>query len=401
LILLLSPSLLLADLIVIKNGDRFFGKIQNKHFALYSTYGQIVIQYDFLKSISFDENKTAFATFISINNDRFSGTVLNDEFHILLENGDQKSIAKNNVKRLRIDTPGPSYKITTAIFTMENNDKFSGKLLNKDFKVNADYMVKLIPTDAINRIEFLSGEQDNVKVLLNNGDLIRGDMYDEQFDVLPEVIGQLALGKPALRSIQLNAPKMVLKEYHSLPAADRDSDGDGVPDDVDKCPDSPWGFEVDADGCSKDPNLAKGGNPFDQDQDGVLNDMDKCPNTPMGVPVDERGCSKLKAVFFEFDRHELQERYHSSLEVVAATLKANPSMSIQIQGHTDNVGSPEYNMNLSEKRAREVKWFIVNKGIDESRITTIGFGDNKNQTTNDTAEGRAQNRRAEIVVQKP
>jgi OOP family OmpA-OmpF porin len=219
--------------------------------------------------------------------------------------------------------------------------------------------------------------------------------------VLPEVIGQLALGKPGLRSIQLNAPKMVLKEYHSLPAADRDSDGDGVPDDVDKCPNSPWGFEVDADGCSKDPNLAKGGNPFDQDQDGVLNDMDKCPNTPIGVPVDERGCSKLKAVFFEFDRHELQARYHSSLENVVATLKANSSMSIQIQGHTDNVGSPEYNMNLSEKRAREVKWFIVNKGIDESRITTIGFGATKNQTTNDTAAGRAQNRRAEIVVQKP
>ena len=94
LILLLSPSLLLADLIVIKNGDRFFGKIQNKHFALYSAYGQIVIQYDFLKSISFDENKTAYASFTSINNDRFSGTVLNDKFHIILENGEQKSIAK-------------------------------------------------------------------------------------------------------------------------------------------------------------------------------------------------------------------------------------------------------------------------------------------------------------------
>jgi OOP family OmpA-OmpF porin len=225
-------------------------------------------------------------------------------------------------------------------------------------------------------------------------------MYDEQFDVLPEVIGQLALGKPGLRSIQLNAPKMVLKEYHSLPAADRDSDGDGVPDDVDKCPNSPWGFEVDEDGCSKDPNLAKGGNPFDQDQDGVLDDADQCPNTPGGVPVNEHGCSKLRPVFFEFDRHDLQAKYHSNLDIVAATLKADPSMSIQIQGHTDNVGSPEYNMDLSEKRAREVKWFIVNKGIDESRITTIGYGATKNQTTNDTAEGRAQNRRAEIVVLK-
>ena len=116
----------------------------------------------------------------------------------------------------------------------------------------------------------MSDDPSNVKILLSNGDLIKGDMYDEQFDVLPEVIGQLALGKPALRSIQLNAPKMVLKEYHSLPESDRDSDGDGVADDADKCPNSPWGFEVNEDGCSKDRNLAKGGNPFDQDRDGVL-----------------------------------------------------------------------------------------------------------------------------------
>jgi hypothetical protein len=160
LFLLLSPGLLLADLIVIKNDDRFFGEIQNKHFALYSTYGQIVIQNDFLRSIVFDENKPGQATFISINNDRFSGNFLNTEFQIILENGERKSIRKNNIKRLRIDTPGPSYQITTGVFTMANNDKFSGKLLNEDFKVNADYMVKLIPANSINRIESGYGRPD-------------------------------------------------------------------------------------------------------------------------------------------------------------------------------------------------------------------------------------------------
>jgi OOP family OmpA-OmpF porin len=246
----------------------------------------------------------------------------------------------------------------------------------------------------------MPADAGKVKILLNNGDLIRGDMYDAQFDVLPEVIGELALGKPGLRSIQLNAPKMVLREFHTLPESDRDSDGDGVPDNVDKCPNSPWGYEVDVNGCSKNPNLSKGGNPFDQDRDGVLDDMDKCPNTPVGVPVNEHGCSLFKPVYFEFDRHELQKKYHANLETVASMLKDNPSLTIQAQGHTDNVGPPEYNLNLSEKRAREVKWFIVNKGIDESRISTIGFGATKNKTTNDTEEGRAQNRRAEIVVLK-
>ena len=400
LILLLSPGLLLADLIVIKNGDRLFGKIQDSHFALYTTYGQIVLPHGFLKSISFDENKPGQATFISINNDRFSGSVLNGKFHIGLENGEQKSIAKSNVKRLRIDTQGPSYKIMTGIFTMDNNDKFSGKLLNLDFKVNADYMVKLIECDTINRIEFLHDQPGDVKILLNNGDLISGDMYDQGFEVLPEVFGRLTLGKPRLRSIQLNAPKMVLKEFQSLPDSDRDSDGDGVPDSADKCPNSPWGFEVNEDGCSKDPDLAKGGNPYDQDQDGVLNDMDKCPHTPRGVAVNEHGCSQLKPVFFEFDKYILQAKYHRDLDTVVTTLKANPSFTIQIQGHTDNIGTPEYNMSLSEKRAREVKWYIVNKGIDESRITTTGYGATKNKASNKTPEGRAQNRRAEIVVLK-
>ena len=372
LILLLSPCLLPADLIVIKNGDRFFGKIQNRHFALDSTNGQIVFQNDFLKSISFDADKPGHATFISINNDRFSGSVLNEEFDIVLENGESKSIGKSHVERLRIDTQGPSYKIITGIFTMDNNDKFSGKLLNPEFKINADYMLKLITSDAVNRIEFLHGEPNDVKILLSNGDLIRGALDNEEFEVLPEAIGRFTLGKQGLRSIQLNAPKMVLKEFHSLPESDRDSDGDGVADNADKCPNSPWGFEVDEDGCSKDPNLTMSAGPFEGS----------------------------KQVFFEFDRYNLQDRYHSNLDNIVSALKAMPSMNIQLQGHTDNIGTPDYNMSLSVKRAREVKGYIINKGIDESRVTTIGYGATRNKATNDTVDGRAQNRRVEIVVLK-
>lgn len=372
LILLLSPSLLPADLIVIKTGDRFFGKIQNRHFALDSSNGQIVFQNDFLKTISFDANNPGRATFISINNDRFSGSVLNDKFDIVLENGELKSIKKSHVERLRIDTRGPSHKIITGIFSMENNDKFSGKLLNPELKINADYMLKLIKSDAINRIEFLHGEPNDVKILLSNGNLIRGDLYNEEFEVLPEVIGRFTLGKQGLRSIQLNAPKMVLKEFHSLPESDRDSDGDGVADDADKCPNSPWGSEIDQNGCPKDTNLAMGTGPLKR-------------STP---------------VFFEFDKYNLQARYHSHLDNIVSTLKAIPSMNIQIQGHTDNIGTPEYNMSLSEKRAREVKRYIINKSIDESRITTIGYGATKNNATNATPDGRAQNRRVEIVVLK-
>ncbi len=400
MILFFYTAPLSADLIVMKNGDKLFGKIQNKHFALYSPYGQIVCGYDFLKKITFDENKPAHGSFQSINNDRFSGFILVDGYHIILETGEEKSISKNNIQRIRIDRPGPSYKISTVVFTMQNNDKFSGKMLTADFKVKAGHMVRLIRGDAINRIEIPAAGHNNARILLNNGDLISGELQVEQIDVASDSIGPITIGKSAISSIQFNADKMVLSQYYNLPESDRDSDGDGIADDKDKCPGSSWGFEVDENGCSKDPNLTKGGNPFDQDSDGVLNDLDQCPNTPQGVPVDLHGCSAIKPVFFEFDKYDLQRKFYADLDIVVFMLKKNPSMNIQIQGHTDNVGSPEYNMELSEKRAKAIKSYLTNKGIDAQRISIIGYGDTKNEAPNNTPSGRAQNRRAVIVVLK-
>lgn len=399
-IILLYTTLSSADLIVMKNGDKLFGKIQNKHFALFSPYGQIVCGYDFLKSITFDDKNSAQGSLQTINNDLFSGTILMGKFNIILEDGEQRSISRKNIKRIRIDTRGPSHSISTGIITMLNKDKFSAKVITADFKIKTDYMVKLIQRDSINRVELFPNGRDNVKILLNNGDLIKGELLVEQIDVAPDTIGELTLGKSTIYSIQLNAAKMVLKEYHALPASDRDSDGDGIPDDRDNCPNSPWGFAVDQNGCSTDPNLAKGGNPFDSDHDGVSNDIDQCPDTPQGVPVDSRGCSLIRPVFFEFDKYDLRHKFYSELDYLVSMLTKNVAMKIQIQGHTDNVGPPEYNKDLSERRASEVKLYLTNKGIDPARISIIGYGSTRNKADNNTASGREQNRRAEIVIVK-
>lgn len=394
---ILSESLY-ADLIVMNNGDKLFGKIQNQNFALYSPYGQIVIRYDFLKTISFDERKPAHASFQSINNDIFSGIVLVDAFQILLDNGRRKSISRNNIRRLRIDTRGPSYKITTVIFTMGNNDKFSGHLLTKDIKIKSGYMVRLLQSETITRIELASDGPGTTNVLMDNGDIISGELMLEQFQVAPDVIGQLTISKSKLSAIQFNAHKMVLNEYSKLSLSDTDEDGDGITDNVDQCLNSPWGYEVDQNGCSKDPDLAKGGNPFDRDNDGIFDDMDQCPDTPGGLIVDSRGCSAIKPVLFEFDTYNLQRKFYSNLKLVISMLNKNPSMKIQIQGHTDNIGSLEYNMDLSEKRAGVVKRYLIDKGIDAARISTIGYGYTQNIASNNSVSGRAQNRRAEIVL---
>ena len=78
-------------------------------------------------------------------------------------------------------------------------------------------------------------------------------------------------------------------------------------------------------------------------------------------------------------------------------LKKNPNLKVEIDGHADSTGAPEYNMALSEKRAQAVKDFFVTRGVDPDRLTTKGFGITKPAASNDTREGRAKNRRVELT----
>jgi OmpA-OmpF porin, OOP family len=176
-----------------------------------------------------------------------------------------------------------------------------------------------------------------------------------------------------------------------------DSDGDGVPDDRDLCPGTPAGVSVDARGC-----------PADSDGDGVPDYLDKCPNTAAGVTVDKDGCPvdaagpnrTFENVNFAFDRAELTDYARGILDSASQVINELSgqygSLKVQIDGHTDSVGSPGYNVALSERRANAVKQYLIRKGVDAKRIETQGFGLTKPIATNDTDAGRALNRRAEV-----
>jgi len=168
-------------------------------------------------------------------------------------------------------------------------------------------------------------------------------------------------------------------------AMEVDSDGDGVPDDRDKCPGTPKGVKVDAVGC-----------PLDTDKDGVYDYLDKCPGTPLGATVDARGCWVLKGVHFDTDKSDIKPMYYGLLDDVVAILKRNPGLRVEVQGHTDNVGSAEYNQDLSAKRAQAVMEYLAGKGIDSSRLSYEGYGLTMPSATNDTPEGRSMNRRVEL-----
>ncbi|MCF6154614.1 MAG: VWA domain-containing protein [wastewater metagenome] len=135
----------------------------------------------------------------------------------------------------------------------------------------------------------------------------------------------------------------------------------------------------------------------DSDGDGVYDKDDECPDTPKGAIVDSRGCWVVKGVTFDYKKWDIKEEFDSNLSNIVDVLQKNPDMHIRIEGHTDNIGSMEYNIDLSQKRAQAVKNYLVGKGIHESRVSTVGFGYKKPIAPNDTEEGRSLNRRAEIV----
>ncbi len=142
--------------------------------------------------------------------------------------------------------------------------------------------------------------------------------------------------------------------------------------------------------------------PNDDDRDGVENMIDKCPNTPNGEMVSKSdGCPvqeviDLRGVNFDFDKCTLRSDAVAILNNAVDVLKSN-EITVSVEGHTDSVGSDAYNQKLSECRANVVKTYLGNNGVGSKVSGSKGWGESKPIATNDTDEGRAQNRRTELV----
>jgi OOP family OmpA-OmpF porin len=127
-----------------------------------------------------------------------------------------------------------------------------------------------------------------------------------------------------------------------------------------------------------------------------------CPNwhtDPIAAELKKTGRVRLYGINFDSDSDVLRAESKSVLDQVAATLKKDPALKITIEGHTDATSTPQHNQQLSEKRAVSVKTYLVGAGIDAARLATAGFGSTKPVATNESAIGRAENRRVELVKQ--
>lgn len=172
----------------------------------------------------------------------------------------------------------------------------------------------------------------------------------------------------------------------------RDSDRDGVADADDQCPRTAAGVKVDASGCE-----------LDSDGDKVVDSKDNCPNTARGVRVDVRGCEiksiiQLPGVNFETNSDRLLGGAEQVLNDAAATLRQNPDLVVEVAGHTDSDGAAAYNASLSERRAREVRDYLINAGAPEGNLSVRGYGEEQPIADNSTAAGKAANRRVELRI---
>lgn len=147
--------------------------------------------------------------------------------------------------------------------------------------------------------------------------------------------------------------------------------------------------------------------PADSDRDGVPDSEDDCPNTPRSYAVDSSGCpipveeiARVELlVNFDFDRDEVKPEYFSEIEEVADFMAQYPDVVVTLEGHTDSQGTEAYNEDLSQRRADAVRAVMVDRfGVGAGRVSTQGFGESQPIASNDTAAGRAENRRVITVI---
>jgi OmpA-OmpF porin, OOP family len=201
-----------------------------------------------------------------------------------------------------------------------------------------------------------------------------GDGIADKDDACPEVAG--------------------LKQFNGCP----DTDGDGVMDKNDKCPDVKGPKE-------------NGGCPWpDRDGDGVLDKDDKCPDVKGTVA--NNGCPEVsdevvkrlndyaKTILFDSGKASFQQQTYPVLQSIAGILKEYPNSKFSLEGHTDSDGKDAANQKLSEDRAAAVKNYLVENGIDASRLSSKGFGESMPIDSNKTKAGKANNRRVEVKLVK-
>jgi OOP family OmpA-OmpF porin len=243
------------------------------------------------------------------------------------------------------------------------------------------------------------------------------------FGLTPDLAGRASLSVMSVRNDEVNPGTDAYVDFRfnvgllfafgdapAAPAATpapaaraTDSDGDGLADNKDACPSTPAST---ADGCPAAAPVVQ----TDSDGDGVYDAQDDCSGTLAGLKVDAKGCAVetvdgqaqsivLKGVTFLPGSATLTAEAKVVLETATAALSGQKSLKVELGGHTDSQGKDAANQALSQRRADAVRQFLIDKGIEGDRLTAVGYGETQPIADNNTAPGRAENRRVEFKIQ--
>lgn len=226
---------------------------------------------------------------------------------------------------------------------------------------------------------------------------------------------------PKVKPKEEEPKPIVMYEDPKEPVIMRDADKDGLMDHEDKCPyhagpkenggcpdkdhDGVYDFE---DRCPDVAGPASFSGCPDTDGDGIMDADDHCPKE--AGKMETFGCPEVKeevkqqvnlaakGIYFETNKAVLKEESYTQLDIIFNILQGDATLNVDIEGHTDDKGKPEANLELSQQRADVCKNYLMKKGISESRITSVGYGDMRPVADNKTEEGRAQNRRTDFLL---
>lgn len=278
-----------------------------------------------------------------------------------------------------------------------------------EVSTTADSETKLyVPVDAGFKFAVSKGINIDLGYQLNwanqNFDGIQGGQYKNDLFSYAHAGLEVALGNPAKPYLANSNPVATMSKKYDALVAERDgliaandqlkseinqinenledTDGDGVANKFDQCPDTPTGVKVDGSGCP----LPEMKNETKVVEKIVVTEADR-------KVVDEA----IKNLEFDLSKATIRTTSHESLNKVAALL-IEKNFSLKLAGHTDNTGSLQLNLRLSKERAEAVKGYLVSKGANPSRIEATGYGPNQPIASNSTAEGRQQNRRVEFTL---
>ncbi len=254
------------------------------------------------------------------------------------------------------------------------------------------YDMKFIDGDNFDGVRAAGTSKDKFSVIRGGLEFSLGSKAKPDLNwVNPVAMMYDELKDPTLRQEVEALKGRVTNVEQAVEDLKKDSDGDGVADHLDKCPNTPAGAKVDGGGCE-----------LDTDGDGVPDWKDDCP-TEKGT-AELNGCPAMGTatmdgysnIQFEYNSSVLRTSAYPTLDKISASLRADKAMSINLDGHASEEGTTAYNQQLSLDRANSVKTYLVNSGVDAKRIMTKGYGETRPIASNTTEEGRVQNRRVEF-----